>query len=92
VADEAALDHRLAMRGEQRVVGERHLGHRAAAETLFRHERKPELAPLGRIHAACGNAQDRDDAGVGSVRSPDITAINSFWPLPETPAMPSTSP
>src|SRR5260221_430954 len=37
-ADEAARDEALAVRGEQRVFGERHFRHRAAPETLLGHE------------------------------------------------------
>ncbi len=53
------------MRGEQRVVGERHLRHRTAAEALFRHEGEAERAPLRGIEAARGLSEDRDRVGVG---------------------------
>ena len=90
---EPVAHHALAMRGEQRIVGERHLGHGAAAEALLGHEREAERAPLRGIQRP-----DRHAAGCVIVpascsgRSPDSAASSSCWPLPETPAMPTISP
>ena len=83
-----------AMRGQQRVLGERHLGHGAAAEPLLGHEGEAERAALRRRRAG-PPALPHERAPRRrrrAVRSPDSAASSSFWPLPETPAMPTISP
>ena len=51
----------LAVRGEQRVVGERHLRHRAAPEALLRHEGEAQRAALRRHRGGpTGDAVQRD--------------------------------
>ena len=58
-AHEPARDHAFAIRGQQRIVGERHLRHRAAAQPFLGHEREAERAPLRRVEAARRGAEDR---------------------------------
>ena len=41
---------------------------------------------------AAGRPKTSTMAGSARVSSPDSAYSSSFWPLPETPAMPTTSP
>ena len=61
---------------------------------LFRHEARGPARARARRRARPGrNAIERDRVRRRRpVRSPDSAAISSFWPLPETPAMPTISP
>ena len=62
-AHEAVGDHVLPVRGEQRVVGERHLRHGAAAEALLGHEGEASLAPLRGVEPAHRLAVEADRVG-----------------------------
>ena len=52
------------MRGQERILGERHLRHRAAADAFLRHEREPERTPRCCAETAGGNAVQDDDLWV----------------------------
>jgi hypothetical protein len=77
----AAPDHAAAgagdVAGQQRVVGQRQVGHCAAPEPLFRHETETELAPAGGIEPA-GILPEQAD---GARRSTRQLARNRFQQL-----------
>jgi hypothetical protein len=77
--------------GQQRVIGQRQVGRRAAPQPLLGHEAKPQLAALRRIERADVVAE-RSVPSAPSVRSPEMAFSSSCWPLPEMPAMPTISP
>ena len=84
---------RAPVRGQQRVLGERHPRHRAAPEPLLRHEAQAEPAPASRRASARPRCR-RSAPGTSRRAAPRRTSrsSSSCWPLPETPAMPTISP
>ena len=53
---------------------------------------RPSARRLAASRRATGSPLSMIVSARESVRSPERAAINSFWPLPETPAMPTISP
>ena len=63
--DEAVLHIALAMRGEQRVIGERHPRHRAAPEPLLGNEAEAQRASRAGFHAPGLFAAEKDRVLLG---------------------------
>src|SRR5207302_5572076 len=63
--NEAVLHIALAMRGQQRVIGERHPRHRATAKALLGNEAEAQRAPRAGLHAPGLFAAEEDRVLLG---------------------------
>ena len=79
---------------ERHVLGDREAGHDGVGHRVLGHADRPggDRPPRGAGACPSGCAADRDGARRRGCRSPRATSYSSRWPLPATPATPTSSP